>query len=122
MANILIVDDTPYTHRVLNIILRRNNHTVQSARNGMEAIDCLTQTTVDMLITDINMPILDGFGLLDWLRADDRYKKLPVIVITASGQKQLSKIAAEKGATGFLTQPFSSIELGKLVKECLGAC
>ncbi len=119
MAKILVVDDTYMNHRLIGIMLRRNEHAIVSAYNGLEAIKTLSNTPVDMMITDINMPIMDGLTLLDRLHEDEKYRNLPVIVITASGQEYLHRIAMEKGASGFLTQPFSSWELNRLISDCL---
>jgi CheY-like chemotaxis protein len=119
MAKILVVDDTYMNHRLIGVMLRRNEHTIVSAYNGQEAIDLLLKTPVDLMITDINMPVIDGFALLDSLRENGQNRNLPVIVITASGQEYLHRIAIEKGASGFLTQPFSSWELNRLVSDCL---
>jgi len=119
MANILVVDDAFYTHQLLKLILQKDNHTITSVHSSQEAIKHLASQAVDIMITDVNMPVMDGFDLLDWLRADERYKQLPVIIMTASGQTKMPEIAAEKGASGFLTHPFGSWELNKLIEECL---
>jgi CheY-like chemotaxis protein len=119
MANILIVDDTYYNHRLIRLILNAGNHRFSSARNGLEALQLLSKDEFDLIITDIHMPEMDGFSLLDCLKSDFKFNDLPVIVITASGQEMIGKTAVEKGANGFLTQPFSSWELRNLVSECL---
>jgi CheY-like chemotaxis protein len=121
MANILIVDDTPLTHRLLNLMLQRidNSLNIFTAYNGKEALDQLAENAFDLVITDINMPGMDGFALMDEMRADDKYKDLPIIVLTASGHKKIPAMAAQKGATSFLTQPISSWELKETVTRCL---
>ena len=121
MANILIVDDTPLTHRLLNLMLQRINNSISiyTAYNGKEALAQLAKNTFDLVITDISMPGMDGFALMDEMRADDKYKDLPIIVLTASGHKKDLAIAAQKGATSFLTQPISSWELKETVTRCL---
>lgn len=121
MANILIVDDTPLTHRLLNLMLQRidNSINIFTAYNGKEALDQLAENAFDLVITDINMPGMDGFALMDEMRADDKYKDLPIIVLTASGHKKIPAMAAQKGATSFLTQPISSWELKETVTRCL---
>jgi two-component system chemotaxis response regulator CheY len=121
MANILVVDDAYANHRLIGIMLKRNSHTITSAYNGLEALNYLVNSQVDMLITDINMPIMDGLTLLEHLRADGKHHDMPVIVITASGQEYLQRMAAERGASAFLTQPFSSWELNRAVSDCLPA-
>ncbi len=121
MAKILIVDDTVITHRLLDLMLSQDHHISFSAHNGLEAKALLSETRFDMVITDINMPYMDGLALLDWVREQGRFQELPVIVLTASGQEQIKESAVSRGATGFLNQPFSSWELKKMVADCLGA-
>jgi two-component system, chemotaxis family, chemotaxis protein CheY len=120
MANILVVEDTYLTYQLLFYFLQRNQHTILQANNGVEAIQTLEETPVDLVITDIHMPEMDGLTLIEHIRANDQLRDLPVIVLTASGLEKVEKLAYEKGATAFLSQPFSSRELGKLVSDCLG--
>jgi CheY-like chemotaxis protein len=120
MARILIVDDDAALLRLLDLMLRRENHSVTLARSAREALKYLDQSPVDMVITDILMPQVDGFTLISWLRADGRYKHLPIAVLTASGRKHMANKAIENGANGFLLKPFSSWELKKTVADCLG--
>jgi two-component system chemotaxis response regulator CheY len=119
MAKILVVDDTILTQRLLEVMLRRINHSTISALNGLEALVCLNETSFDLIITDINMPEMDGLSFLDELRADSRHKDVPVIVMTASGLPYIPRMVTQKGATIFLAQPFSSRELTEAVTKCL---
>jgi CheY-like chemotaxis protein len=119
MAKVLVVDDDQVSHQILRILLRREDHDVFSATNGLEAIESLQDQPVDLVITDINMPEMDGLEFLRWLRKDETFHDIPVIVLTASGQLNLVEKANEQGATGFITQPFSSWELISLVNQCL---
>jgi two-component system chemotaxis response regulator CheY len=119
MAKVLVVDDDQVSHQILRILLRREDHDVYSATNGLEAIESVQNEWIDLVITDINMPEMDGLEFLRWLRANEQHKDIPVIVLTASGQLNLVEKANEQGATGFITQPFSSWELIGLVNECL---
>jgi CheY-like chemotaxis protein len=115
MKNILIVDDTLDSLQILYYLLRKQNHTVRMAGDGMEALHYLESYPVDMLITDINMPFMDGLTLLERIRSDRRFKKLPVILVTASARENFEQLAVQKGASGFLTQPFSSGDFNALV-------
>ena len=119
MAKILIVDDNQVSHQILRVLLERDNHEVASVFNGQEAIEKLDHTNIDLVITDVNMPVMDGIELLKWIRKDQRFIETPVIVLTASGKSKMPEIASREGATGFLTQPFSSWELNQLVNSCL---
>lgn len=120
MATILVVDDDAAFLRLLDHMLRRENHTVALARSAQEALNHLDRSHVDMVITDIFMPKVDGFTLISWLRADNRYKHLPIAVLTASGRRHMANKAIENGADSFLLKPFSSWELKKTVADCLG--
>lgn len=119
MATILIVDDAPLVQRVLAMMLQRINHTIITADNGLEALARLAETPIDLMITDIMMPQMDGLSLLERLRADERHKHLPVIVLTASGQESVSSEAERRGANYFLRQPISSWELKETVENVL---
>jgi CheY-like chemotaxis protein len=115
MASILVVDDNPVIQLMLSLMLKRNDQTVQTAASGREALDCLERSLVDLVILDVNMPDMDGLTLLKQLRDDERYKNLPVIMLTASGREQVRLVATQKGANGFLTKPTSSRELIDMV-------
>jgi two-component system, chemotaxis family, chemotaxis protein CheY len=119
MAKILIVDDNQVSHQILRVLLERDDHEVASVFNGQEAIEKLDHTNIDLVITDVNMPVMDGIELLKWIRKDQRFIETPVIVLTASGKSKMPEIASREGATGFLTHPFSSWELNQLVNSCL---
>jgi CheY-like chemotaxis protein len=120
MANVLVVDDSTLVHLVLDVMLRRLNHRILSAYHGQKAIEVLAKNSIDLIISDISMPYMDGLALLDYLRADERYKHLPVIIMTA-GNTDDSYIAKvlEKGATAFINQPVGSEEFSKVVGKCL---
>lgn len=119
MATILVVDDYPVIQRILSLTLQINNHDVLTAGNGLEALDILSHSHVDLIITDVSMPEMDGLALLSHLRSTEPYQQLPVIVLTAIGQDEVREVAAQKGASGFLTKPTSSQELIEIVRNYL---
>lgn len=119
MGTVLIVEDHSVTRRVLVQILQKGGHTVLTAGHGREAIERLGGAQVDLVISDIAMPEMDGISLLKHLRADSRYRSLPVIIITASGQDEDRLVAQAEGSNGFLTKPVSSNELLELVRQFL---
>ena len=119
MATILIVEDYPVTQRMLSYTLQKEGYTVLIAPNGLEAIRVLRTTSVDVVLTDIAMPQMDGLALLRQIRGDDRFRALPVIVITASGQDEDRAAASADGANDFLTKPTSSRELLETVSRWL---
>jgi len=111
MAVILIVEDYAVTQRVLSLTLKNNGHDAVIAGNGIEALERLEETPVDMALVDIAMPEMDGIELLRHLRGDARFRSLPVVMLTASGQDEDRSLALAAGASGFLTKPASSREL-----------
>ncbi|MBP8001267.1 MAG: response regulator [Chloroflexi bacterium] len=111
MANILVVDDSPIVRRTLEFILKKQNHTVMTANDGTEALARLAEVKVELIFADVSMPHLDGIDLLQRLRADIRFRHLPVVMLTASGETQDRLRAEKEGANGFLTKPASSQEL-----------
>lgn len=119
MAKILIVDDTPHIHRLLTLMLQRINHTTISADNGREALEQLENTPVDLMITDLNMPEMSGFTLMEKVRSSEKFKNLPIIMLSATGQEQAEQVAEQKGANRFMSQPVSTWELNRVVSECL---
>jgi CheY-like chemotaxis protein len=117
LATILIVEDYPVTQRVLSLTLRNNGYQAVIAGNGLEALDRLAETPIDLVLADIAMPEMDGLTLLRHLRSDKRYEGLPVIMLTASGQDEDRALAMSIGANGFLYKPASSHELLDTVSE-----
>ena len=71
------------------------------------------------MITDLNMPEMNGFTLMEKVRSKEEYKNLPIIMLSATGQEQASRVAAQKGANRFMSQPISTWELNRVVSECL---
>ena len=119
MANILIVDDMPMIHRLLCIMLSRNNHKVITALNGQEALEKLEEMPIDLMITDINMTEMDGLTLMEIIQSDDRHKKLPIIVMTASITDHLKLLSNGLRNLPILTQPITTRELNDAVTHCL---
>ena len=119
MGVILVVDDEPVTQLMLGLMLQRSNYKVITAVDGQDAMNHLANEKIDLAIIDVNMPKMDGMTMLQRLRADKRFEKLPVIMFTAQGQERIRQEAAQKGATGFLTKPASSTEVTNTVARFL---
>jgi CheY-like chemotaxis protein len=119
MATILVVDDDRISRRVLGYTLKQNGHVVEPAEHGGHALERLAEQSFDLVIADLSMPVMDGLTLLQRLRADDRYKQLPVIMLTASGQDEAYAAAGVAGASDCLTKPVGSRELVDVVARLL---
>lgn len=121
MPRILIVDDDPIIQLILENILRKNEYAILKARDGQAALELLIAEGADLVITDIFMPNMNGLALLEAIREDGRYARVPVIVLTAAGQARWREQAEQLGVNHCLTKPFSSTELLLTVQEQLRA-
>ncbi len=105
-ASILVVEDNPVHQQTLVHMLTREGHTVTTAENGRQALDRIGSEPFDMILLDILMPELDGYQVLEQLKADPRLRHLPVIMTTAVDDISSAVRCIEMGAEDFLTKPF----------------
>ncbi len=117
MTTILIVDDNSNSRRMLSYTLSKHGYEILTAENGRDALNQLAAHAVDLVLSDIAMPEMDGVTLLKIIRADTRWHDLPVVMITASGLDQDILITQAEGANGFLTKPIGSYELLDVVGQ-----
>ena len=117
MATILVVDDHIPNKRLLSFILEQSAFSVITALNGVQALERLAESQIDLVITDLSMPEMDGLTLMSHVRADTRFKELPVIVLTASGAERDLMRASNSGANACLTKPVDSQELVNMVSQ-----
>ena len=114
---ILIVDDEPNMRKVLGAMLRQAGYDVVTACDGLEALGELEAHHIDVVITDLRMPRLDGMGLLQKLQ--ERFPALPVILITAHGTVEAAVQALKCGAFDFITKPFDRTEMRQVVDKAV---
>lgn len=117
MATILVVDDHTTSQRLLRFILQQDNHVVATARNGFQALECLACRSTDLILTDLMMPEMDGLSFLEHLRAEERYRELPIIALTGSSREQDYQRARAAGVTALLTKPVDSQEIRNTVRQ-----
>ena len=121
--NILIVDDSFSMRSVIRKIISLSGFQVNQyyeAQNGREALEVLSGNWVDVIISDINMPEMNGIEFIKHLKQDNLYKEIPVIFVTTEGSKERIEEAQSAGADGFLKKPFLPEELRKLICELVG--
>jgi two-component system chemotaxis response regulator CheY len=117
---LLVVDDESTTRRLVMFTLRPLDVTVIGAEDGRTALEIASQQPVDMLLVDINLPVMDGFSLIEQLKAMPHLREVPLVTFTARNHPQDEARARELGAVGFLYKPFSTQELRALVTHYLG--
>ncbi len=117
----LVVEDSPPMRKMIVFALSRiKGLAVAEADDGVDALRRLAGTKFDLIITDINMPILDGLKLVKRLRADEAYMHVPIIIITTEGAAEDRQRALALGANAYITKPIQAPQVIKLVKETLG--
>ena len=114
-CNVLVVDDNAEQVNILKKILAREGYAVSAATSGDDALKIIQDATVDVLITDMSMPEMDGITLLK--KAKVLKKNLPVIIITAFGEWGPYAEALREGAADFLSKPFKVDEILKVLKR-----
>ena len=116
-TRILTVDDSASMRALLNHALTSNGFAVEQADDGVSALEWLAVNEVDIVITDINMPRLDGFGLIEQLRNGSRHRDRPILVLTTESSDEKKARARAAGATGWIVKPFDPEKLVAAVRR-----
>ncbi|SJM93888.1 sigma-54-dependent transcriptional regulator [Crenothrix polyspora] len=119
-AHVLVADDEKNGRRLLEILLSQLGFQVSTAADGAEALDIIRKTSIDLLITDLSMPKMDGLALLAALRAE-KYD-LPVIIVTAYGTVESAVAAMKLGAFDFIVRPLDIEQVEMVVRHALDSC
>ena len=119
--HVLVADDEPHIGRILKMKLEQGPFRVTLAYDGREALEVLEREhDIDIVLLDLMMPEKSGLDVLAAMRADDRLRSVPCIILTAAGQEQQHRRAMELGASEFLTKPFSPKKLYARTAELAG--
>jgi DNA-binding response OmpR family regulator len=116
---VLIVDDEPNIVISLEFLLKRAGLTVLVARDGEAGLTAIRESKPDLVVLDVMMPKLDGFAVLEAVRADPLLQAIPVLMLTAKGREAEQKKGLALGADAYMTKPFSTHELVAKVQELL---
>lgn len=119
IATILIVDDNELNLDLLNRRLMREGHRTLQARDGLAALSILREGSIDLVLLDIMMPVLDGYQTLAAIKADTSLLDIPVIMLTAVNEVESAANCIELGADDYICKPFNSILLHSRVNACL---
>lgn len=121
MPNILIVEDSPTMRQLITFAMKRiANSRVIEATDGVDALKKLSSDKIDLILCDINMPVMDGLKLVSLVRGNQAFKDIPIIMVTTEGAEEDRKRAIAIGANAYLPKPIQTQELIRLVNTYLG--
>lgn len=116
----LIIEDSPTMRQLIRFALNRLPQAeVIEASDGVDGLKKLSSNEVDLILTDINMPIMDGLKLVSLVRSNDSYRDIPIVIITTEGAEEDRERAMALGANAYITKPIQSTSLLKTVKDLL---
>lgn len=116
---IMTVDDSASIRQMVAFTLKQAGYAVVEAIDGQDALDKMAKNPVNMLITDLNMPRMDGIELIRKVRSQAQYKFIPVIMLTTESQDEKKMAGKQAGATGWIVKPFKPDQLITVVKKVL---
>jgi len=119
MRTILAVDDSTSMRQMVGHVLREAGFRVIEASDGEEALELARRERVDAVITDHNMPRMDGLSLVRMLRGLDAYARTPIVLLTTESSDEMKRKGREAGATGWMVKPFDPIRLIEMCRKIL---
>ena len=119
---LLTVDDSAIVRKIIRAAADVLEFELSEAENGKEALEYMEETKeeIDLILLDWNMPVMDGYQFLLELKSRDKYKRIPVMMVTTESEKENIVKAIKAGAIHYMVKPFTMEELIKKIMECLG--
>jgi two-component system, chemotaxis family, chemotaxis protein CheY len=117
MQSILAVDDSASMRQMVSFTLKTAGYNVVEAVDGQDALEKSGSRDFDLVLTDQNMPRLDGIGLTKKLRENPRFKATPILILTTESSDQMKQAGKSAGATGWLVKPFDPTKLIEVIKK-----
>ena len=117
MHTILAVDDSAAMRQLLSVTLKNAGYNVVEAVDGQDALEKAGLRDFDLVLTDQNMPRLDGIGLTKKLRDNPKFKTTPILILTTESSDQMKQAGRGAGATGWLVKPFDPTKLIEVIKK-----
>ncbi len=117
---ILIVDDSASIRQMVSFTLQGEGYETDEARDGAEALEKASASVFQLVVTDLNMPNMDGIELIKRLRSNPAYKFIPILMLTTESQAEKKMEGKAAGATGWIVKPFKPEQLVGVVKKVLG--
>lgn len=115
----ITIDDSASMRQMVRLTLKQSGFEVLEAENGQVALDILKSTQVDLVICDINMPVMNGIETTKNLRAMPNYKRTPIVLLTTESDDSKKMVGRQAGATGWIIKPFQPAQLQKVVQRVL---
>jgi two-component system, chemotaxis family, chemotaxis protein CheY len=120
-VKILVVEDSPTMRQLISFALKRlRDAEIMEAADGVEGLKKLNGDNFNLIITDINMPVMDGLKLISLVRRDVKYRNIPIMVITTEGGAEDRERALALGANAYITKPIQAGSVLEVVKSLLG--
>ncbi len=120
-VKILVVEDSPTMRQLIGFALKRlQDAEIMEAKDGVEGLKKLNSDTFDLIITDINMPVMDGLKLISLVRRDVNYRNIPILIITTEGGAEDRERALALGANAYITKPIQAGTVLDTAKNLLG--
>jgi two-component system chemotaxis response regulator CheY len=116
---IMIVDDCQTTRKLLGHYLKSRGYSVVFAENGLDALEKLGTDTVNLVMTDLNMPYMDGMELTKTLRADPNLSDIPILMVTTENDKEEREKAYSTGVNGYLVKPVTGDSIAQNIKNII---
>ena len=120
MHSILAVDDSASMRQMVSFTLKSAGYSVVEAVDGQDAFEKSTQRDYNLVLTDQNMPRMDGISLTKKLRENPKFKQTPILILTTESSDQMKQAGRSAGATGWLVKPFDPNRLTEVVRKVLG--
>jgi len=118
---ILIAEDFEENRTALKLILKHTGFDVIEAEDGQQAIEAVRREEPDLVLMDISLPVIDGLEATREIRSDEKFERLPIIVVSAHDSEEIRREAAEAGGSEYISKPVEIEELKKLIEGCLTA-
>lgn len=120
MKTILIVEDSATTRALIRAVIDElGEYETLEAGSGFEALKILPQQEYDLIVTDINMPDINGLELINFIKNNPRYKHIPIIIVSTERSEEDKKRGMALGAAAYVTKPFKSSELQEIIRKTL---
>ena len=117
---IMTVDDSTSVRQMVSFTLKEAGYDVVEARDGKDALSKIGITDLNLIVTDLNMPNMDGIELIRNIRKEPKYKFTPIIILTTESQSEKKMEGKAAGATGWIVKPFQPDQLISVIKKVIG--